>query len=258
MEVDDCPDLRLDGLPNELLLHIFQYLDVEFILQAVSKVLSILSATIRCNVYIFYWRCATFSTSWPPTRQPGGSEWPRDSQVEILCSLLPWFVWLVPSNLLNTRSVSCPSAALGLLLVAGMCPKRERSEDVEGRRGGAGREGHHQLPHCPLCSCKIMPIPNVFKWWRSSPQFSISHHLSQNSRWTVCMWWTRWWWAGAGIGASASGRSTRCCCSCAPMMMMMMMVDQVCDCSPQGHQHNIQYNFHFFATTFLGFGWWGG
>ena len=54
MEVDDCPDLRLDGLPNELLLHIFQYLDVEFILQAVSKVLSILSATIRCNVYIFY------------------------------------------------------------------------------------------------------------------------------------------------------------------------------------------------------------
>ena len=53
MEVDDCPDLRLDGLPNELLLHIFQYLDVEFILQAVSKVLSILSATIRCNAYIF-------------------------------------------------------------------------------------------------------------------------------------------------------------------------------------------------------------
>ena len=46
MEVDDCPDLRLDGLPNELLLHIFQYLDVEFILQAVSKVLPILSATI--------------------------------------------------------------------------------------------------------------------------------------------------------------------------------------------------------------------
>ena len=42
MEVDDCPDLRLDGLPNELLLHIFQYLDVEFILQAVSKVLPIL------------------------------------------------------------------------------------------------------------------------------------------------------------------------------------------------------------------------
>ena len=48
MEVDDCSDLRLDGLPNELLLHIFQYLDVEFILQAVSKVLSILSGTIRC------------------------------------------------------------------------------------------------------------------------------------------------------------------------------------------------------------------
>ena len=43
-------------------------------------------------VYIFSWRCATFSTSWPPTRQPGGSEWPKDSQVEILCSLLPWFV----------------------------------------------------------------------------------------------------------------------------------------------------------------------
>ena len=92
MEVDDCPDLRLDGLPNELLLHIFQYLDVEFILQAVSKVLSILSATIRCNAHVFYWRCATFSTSWPPTRQPGGSEWPKDSQVEIPCSLLPWFV----------------------------------------------------------------------------------------------------------------------------------------------------------------------
>ena len=54
MEVDDCPDLRLDGLPNELLLHIFQYLDVEFILQAVSKVLSIHSATIRCNLYVFY------------------------------------------------------------------------------------------------------------------------------------------------------------------------------------------------------------
>ena len=54
MEVDDCPDLRLDGLPNELLLHIFQYLDVEFILQAVSKVLRIHSATTRCNVYISY------------------------------------------------------------------------------------------------------------------------------------------------------------------------------------------------------------
>ena len=67
------------------------------------------------------------------------------------------------------------------------------------------------------------------------------------------MWWTRWWWAGAGIGASASGQSTRCCCSCAPMMMMMMMIDQVCDCSPQGHQHNIQYNIHFFATTFFRF-----
>ena len=54
MEVDDCSDLRLDGLPNELLLHIFQYLDVEFILQAVSKVLPIHSATTRCNVYISY------------------------------------------------------------------------------------------------------------------------------------------------------------------------------------------------------------
>ena len=38
MEVDDCPALRLDGLPAELLVHIFQYLDVEFILRAVSKV----------------------------------------------------------------------------------------------------------------------------------------------------------------------------------------------------------------------------
>jgi len=38
MEVDDCPALHLDGLPAELLLHIFQYLDVEFILRAVSKV----------------------------------------------------------------------------------------------------------------------------------------------------------------------------------------------------------------------------
>ena len=38
MEVDDCPALRLDGLPAELLLHIFQYLDVDFILCSVSKV----------------------------------------------------------------------------------------------------------------------------------------------------------------------------------------------------------------------------
>ena len=53
MEVDDCPDLRLDGLPNELLLHIFQYLDVEFILQAVSKVLPIHLATSSCNVNVF-------------------------------------------------------------------------------------------------------------------------------------------------------------------------------------------------------------
>ena len=60
MEVDDCPDLRLDGLPNELLLHIFQYLDVEFILQAVSKVLSIYSATIRCNAYILLKVCNLF------------------------------------------------------------------------------------------------------------------------------------------------------------------------------------------------------
>ena len=85
------------------------------------------------------------------------------------------------------------------------------------------------------------------------PTILNSSSFKSNSRWTVCMWWTRWWWVGAGIGASASGRSTRCCCSCAPMMMMMMMVDQVCDCSPQGHQHNIQYNIHFFATTFFRF-----
>ena len=38
MEVDDCPPLRLDQLPTELLLHIFQFLDVDFILHAVSKV----------------------------------------------------------------------------------------------------------------------------------------------------------------------------------------------------------------------------
>ena len=50
MEVDDGPVLRLDELPAELLLHIFQYLDVDFILHTVSKV----SLFIHCHCSLLH------------------------------------------------------------------------------------------------------------------------------------------------------------------------------------------------------------
>ena len=85
MEVDDGPVLRLDELPAELLLHIFQYLDVDFILHTVSKVslfihchCSLLHAYLGVQVCNLFRELASDEATWKvrvAKRFPGKQTW---------------------------------------------------------------------------------------------------------------------------------------------------------------------------------------
>ena len=152
MEVDDCPALRLDGLPAELLVHIFQYLDVEFILRAVSKV----------SPYTL--PLPHFSVGPPPGVQPfprAGFRWGHvesPSGQKISRHLKLFEIWLfLTSDRGYCRSVSCTAAPLGLLLGRGLRQEGEGGADVEDEQqqgGRGGEQGHHHMSHCSLCSCK--------------------------------------------------------------------------------------------------------
>ena len=150
MEVDDCPALRLDGLPAELLLHIFQYLDVEFILCAVSKV-SLLCplplADLSVDAGVQPLPRAGFGRG--HVESPGGQKISRHIKLFLRPGSL--------SDQADSRSVSCTAAPLGLLLGRGLRQEGEGGADVEDDQqqgGGGGEQGHHHMSHCSLCSCK--------------------------------------------------------------------------------------------------------
>ena len=160
MEVDDCPALRLDGLPAELLLHIFQYLDVEFILRAVSKV-SLLRPLPLADLSVDHPHAgvqplprAGFGRG--HVESPGGQKISRYIHKAFLGS---------GSDQGDCRSVSCTATPLGLLLGRGLRQEGEGGADVEDDQqqgGGGGEQGHHHMSHCSLCSCKRRLLNEIF------------------------------------------------------------------------------------------------
>ena len=124
MEVDDCPPLRLDQLPTELLLHIFQFLDVDFILHAVAKVQfhQLPLAGFIFGVINLFTGLQPFL--WTGVRRghmesPRGKKIPRQTRCLIVPTIfnhLQWWWWWLQVSILHCHH---PRTSAGLWHVPG-------------------------------------------------------------------------------------------------------------------------------------------